>query len=146
MRSSGDATRSEIEMSTEANKAVVRSFVEAWNTKNLDRFDALMADDATLTVGSSTISCSPTATRAIAEHWIAGFPDYRFDIVHLIAEGDMVAALMPFSGTHRGPVLDLPPTGRAVRVNEMVFFRIKDGKIVEAWEQWDEYSMRQQLC
>jgi predicted ester cyclase len=61
-------------------------------------------------------------------------------------EGDMVAALMPFSGTHRGSVLDLPPAGRAVRVSEMVFFRIKDGKIVEAWEEWDEYGMRQQLC
>jgi len=34
---------------------------------------------------------------------------------------------------------------RAVRVSEMVFFRIKDGKIVEAWEEWDEYGLRRQL-
>ena len=132
-------------MSTDANKAIVRAFVEAWNTKDLDRFDDLMAEDAQLTVGGSTISCSGAATRSIAEHWISGFPDYRFDLVHLVAEDDMVAALMPFSGTHVGPVLDLPPTGRTVRVSEMVFFRIADGKIVEAWEEWDEYGMRRQL-
>jgi C-1 hydroxylase len=87
-------------VATDANKAVVRSFVEAWNTKDFDRFDALMAEDAHLTVGGSTISCSPAATRAIAEHWTAGFPDYHFDLVHMVAEGDLVGALMPFSGTH----------------------------------------------
>jgi steroid delta-isomerase-like uncharacterized protein len=132
-------------MSTATNKAVVRAFVDAWNTKDLDRFDELMAENAQLTVGGSTISCSPVATREIAEHWFNGFPDYHFELVHLIAEGDMVAALMPFSGTHTGPVLDLPPTGRSVRVSEMVFFRIHDDKIVEAWEEWDEHGMRRQL-
>jgi len=132
-------------MSTEANKAVVRAFVDAWNTKSFDRFDDLMADDARLTVGGARIDCSGPATRSIAEHWIGGFPDYHFDLLHLVAEEDMVAALMPFSGTHAGPVLDLPPTGRTVRVSEMVFFRIADGKIAEAWEDWDEHGMRRQL-
>jgi len=28
----------------------------------------------------------------------------------------------------------------------MVFFRINDGKIVEAWEEWDEHGMRKQLA
>jgi len=133
-------------MSLEANKDVVRAFVDAWNTRDLDRFDALMADDAHLTVGGSRISCSPAATRAIVEHWVGAFPDYRFDLVLLVAEGDTVAALMPFSGTHLGPVLDLEPTGRTVRVSEMVFFRIGDGKIIEAWEEWDEHGMRAQLA
>jgi steroid delta-isomerase-like uncharacterized protein len=132
-------------MSSEANKAVVRSFVSVLNAKDFDRFDDVMAEDATLTVGGTTIDCSPAATRAIAEHWVAGLPDYHFDVVHLVAEGDLVAALMPFSGTHRRPVLDLAPTGRTVRVSEMVFFRIEDGRIVEAWEDWDEHGMRRQL-
>jgi predicted ester cyclase len=39
--------------------------------------------------------------------------------------GSKVAALMPFSGAHTGPVLDLPPTGRPVRGSEMVIFRIR---------------------
>jgi steroid delta-isomerase-like uncharacterized protein len=128
-----------------ANKAVVEAFVEAWNARELDRFGDLMADDARLTVGGATMSCSPAATRAIAEHWLAGFPDYRFDLLDLIAEGDKVLARMPFSGTHAGPVLDLPATGRRVQVSEMVLFRIAAGRIVEAWEEWDHYGMRAQL-
>jgi C-1 hydroxylase len=132
-------------MSLESNKALVRAFVEAWNTKDLDAFGGLMAETAQLTIGGSTISCSPAATREIAEHWFTGFPDYRFELLDVIAEGDKVAALMPFSGTHTGPVLDLAPTGRSVRVSEMVIFRIEADKIVEAWEVWDEHGMRRQL-
>ena len=58
-------------MSTAASKSLVRAFVEAWNARDLDRFDDLMADSCRLTVGGATIGCSPTATRAIAEHWLA---------------------------------------------------------------------------
>jgi ketosteroid isomerase-like protein len=39
--------------SVHENKAVVRSFVAAWNDKDFDCFDNLMAEDATLTVGGS---------------------------------------------------------------------------------------------
>ena len=132
-------------MSTAANKSVVRAFVEAWNARDLDRFDDLMADSCRLSVGGATIGCSPSATRAIAEHWLAGFPDYRFELLDLIAEGDKVVARMPFSGTHTGPVLDLAATGRSVQVSEIVIFRIAEGKIVEAWEEYDEFGMRRQL-
>ena len=52
---------------------------------------------------------------------------------------------MPFSGTQAGPVLDLTPTGRAVHADEIVIFRVADGKIAEAWEVYDEYTMRRQL-
>jgi C-1 hydroxylase len=132
-------------MSAEANKAVIRSFVEAWNNKDLGRFDELMSQTCQLTVGNTTISCSPSATRAIAEHWLAGFPDYQFELLDLIAEGDKVVARMPFTGTQTGPVLDLPPTGRPVHVSEIVIFQIAHGKIIKAWEEYDEAGMRRQL-
>jgi predicted ester cyclase len=132
-------------MSTSENKDLVRAFVDAWNTKNLDAFDDLMSETCQLTVSGTTISASPAATRAIAEHWLAGIPDYRFDQLDLIAEGDKVVARMPFSGTQAGPVLDLTPTGREVHADEIVIFRFADGKIAEAWEVYDEYTMRRQL-
>src|SRR5262245_4281116 len=132
-------------MSTSANKELIRSFVEAWNTRDLDAFDGLMADTCQLTVSGTTISCSPAATRAIAEHWLAGFPDYRFELLDLIAEGDKVVARVPFTGTQSGPVLDLPPSGRPVRVSEIVIFRVVDGKILEAWEEYDELGLRRQV-
>src|SRR5262249_16905938 len=127
------------------NREVVRSFVDAWNTRDLLRFDDLMAESCRLTVGSAEVSCSPFATRAIVERWLAAFPDYRFELLDVIAEGDRAVARMPFSGTHWGPILGIEATGRSVHVSEIVIFRIEDGKIVEAWEEYDEISLRRQL-
>jgi steroid delta-isomerase-like uncharacterized protein len=132
-------------MSGDENKEIVRAFVDAWNTRDLPRFDDLMAESCRLTVGPATVSCSPSATRAIVERWLAAFPDYRFELLDLISEGDKVVARMPFSGTHAGPILGIEATGRSVHVSEIVIFRIEDGKIVEAWEEYDELGLRRQL-
>lgn len=64
----------------EANKAVIRSFVQAWNTRDFDRFTALMSNGAVLHVGGAEIPCDPAGTRAIAEQWTTAFPDWRFDL------------------------------------------------------------------
>lgn len=50
-----------------------------------------------------------------------------------------------YSGTFTNPVLGVAPTGRPAWVDEMVIFRIVRGKIVEAWEVYDESGMWRQL-
>ena len=129
----------------EANKALVRAFADAWNDRDFARFDDLMAEDAVLHVGGSTISCDPAGTRAIVRTWTQAFPDWRFEVLSLIAEGDRVAAHLPYTGTFAHPLGELSPTGRFARVDEMVIFRIADGKVVEAWEVYDEAGMWRQL-
>ena len=129
----------------EANKAVVRSFVEAWNTRDFDRFEKLMADDAVLHVSGGDLSCNPAGTRAIAEEWTTAFPDWRFELLTLLAEDDRVVAHVPYSGTHRGAIVGIQPTGASCVVDEIVIFRLADGKIAEAWEVFDEAGMWRQL-
>jgi steroid delta-isomerase-like uncharacterized protein len=130
---------------TAANKAVVRSFIDAWNTRDFDRFADLMGEDAVLRIGGGVVPCDPAATRAIAAEWTTAFPDWRFDLLALIAEGDLVVAHMPYTGTHRHPILGVPATGRPCTVDEVVIFRIADGRIGEAWEVYDEAGMWRQL-
>ena len=127
------------------NKDIVRSFVDAWNTRDFRRFDALMGAGAVLHVGGVDVPCDPAATRAIAEEWTEAFPDWRFQVEELIAEGDRVAAHLPYSGTHRGRVAGVEATGRSCTVDEIVIFRLAAGKIVEAWEVYDEAGMWRQL-
>ena len=43
------------------------------------------------------------------------FPDLRFTIEKLVTEGDTVAGRLTTSGTHQGPLMGIPPTGRSVR-------------------------------
>jgi steroid delta-isomerase-like uncharacterized protein len=130
-----------------ANKVVVRRFLEAvWNDGQLDLLDELVADGATLTFrGRTSPPGGPAQLKAVVAHWRAAFPDFRFEVVALIAEGDKVVAHVPFTGTHTGRLLDIPPTGRSVRVEEILILRLVDGRIAEAWEEYDELGMRQQL-
>ena len=73
------------------------------------------------------------------------FPDWRFELRAVIAEADLVAAHMPYSGTFTKPILGIAPTGRLARVDEMVVFRIANRRIAEAWEVYDECGMWRQL-
>ena len=128
-----------------ANKDLVRAFIAAWNDRDFNRFDELMGDGAVLHVGGAAVPCDPAGTRAIAEQWTTAFPDWRFDLLRLVAEGDQVAAHMPYSGTFTNPILGVAPTGRFAQVDEMVIFRIDGGKVAEAWEVYDERGMWRQL-
>lgn len=87
----------------DTNKDVVRAFVAAWNDRDFERFDTLMAAGAVLSVGGVNVPCDPKGTRAIAQEWTTAFPDWRFELLGLVAEGDRVVAHMPYSGTFTRP-------------------------------------------
>ena len=139
------AVPSREEVDLEANKALVRAFVEAWNTRDFDRFDAVMGEGAVLHIGGGQGPCDPAGTRAIAEEWTLAFPDWRFELLRLVAEGALVVAHMPYSGTPRGRIVGVEATGRFCTVDEMVIFRIADSRIAEAWEVYDDAGMWRQL-
>ena len=130
----------------DANKSLVRSFVAAWNDRDFDRFDTIMGDGAVLELGGETVPCNPGGTRAIANEWTTAFPDWRFELRAVIAEGDLVVAHMPYSGTFTNPILGVAPTGRFAKVDEMVIFRVEADKVARAWEVYDECGMWRQLA
>jgi predicted ester cyclase len=129
----------------DSNKDLVRAFIEAWNDREFDRFDDLMAGTAVLNIGGAAVPCDPAGTRAIAQQWTTAFPDWRFDLLSLVAEGDRVVAHMPYSGTFTCAINGIAPTGRFAQVDEMVIFRIAEGKVAEAWEVYDEAGMWRRL-
>ena len=74
------------------------------------------------------------------------FPDLRYALEDVIAEGDLVAARYSWRGTHKGEAfLGIPPSGKTILVRGMDFYRLRDGKIVEHWDNVDELGMLSQL-
>jgi steroid delta-isomerase-like uncharacterized protein len=134
-----------VKSTSETNKDIVRAFVAAWNERDFAAFERLMGEGAVLIVSGQAVPCDPTGTRAIAEEWTTAFPDWRFELRALVAEGDLVAAHMPYEGTFERPIYGVPPTGKLAHVDEMVIFRIAAGRIVEAGEVYDEAGMWRQL-
>jgi len=87
---------------------------------------------------------------APAKGWIGpfreSFPDAEMKIVELVAEGEKVAGRFRCSGTNLGEWRGKPPTGRRFEdVDEVYFFRVVDGLIVEAWGLEDTIDRLRQL-
>lgn len=106
---------------TDQNKALVRRLVEVVNEAQLDAVDE---------VASGELAKE-------ARRWIgpfrASFPDFRMEIVNLVAEDDKVAAHFKCSGTHEGEWRGHAPSGRRFEgVDEIYIFRAKRGRLTGA--------------
>jgi steroid delta-isomerase-like uncharacterized protein len=67
------------------------------------------------------------------------FPDLQMSVQQMVAEGDKVAVLWTFQGTHTGSGYEgLPPTGTMVEIRGITVWRIVDGRIVEEWSSFSE--------
>jgi predicted ester cyclase len=73
------------------------------------------------------------------------FPDMKPTVLDICAEGDTVCARWRMTGTHRGALLGIEPTGKKVTVEGIVFDRFRNGKLVESFVQWDTLGFLQTL-
>lgn len=131
----------------EANKELVRRFTEATNSADWEALAAVVSEDFTRHSAATT---GPPVTSLEAfielqESFLVSLPDQRVTIQQLVAEGDLVAGLSTYSGTHTGPMGDIPATGLPVEIPFMGLFRIESGQIVELWVEWDNVAMLTQL-
>jgi predicted ester cyclase len=118
---------------------------ETKETKQLieDYLRALSGKPKTRDVVSQFVS-DPTLAEHI-QQIEAAFPSYALVARHLIADGDLAAVQGTFSGVQRGPFAGLPPTGRSVTADLMIFYRVHGGRIVEHWLQMDNAALMEQL-
>lgn len=79
-------------------------------------------------------------------HWLATvFSDQRWEIHHVLGDGDLVAVHTTHHGRHTGPLFGIPPTGREVAYEYVHILRFRDGKAVEHWSVRDTFTLMQQL-
>ena len=132
-------------MSGKENTALVGRFVdEFWNGGNLAAADELMTADA-LIVLPGRGQVSKEELKAFNMTLRTAFPDWYSTKEEFIVEEDRVAERWTGRGTHQGAFQGIAPTGRQVVVPGFVFYRIKQGKIVEFRGLFDGLSMLQQL-
>jgi steroid delta-isomerase-like uncharacterized protein len=73
------------------------------------------------------------------------FPDARFDPEYLVADDDHVCVAYKLTGTHKGPFLDIPATGKRIEVRGVQVGRFENAQIVERWGSTDELGIMQQI-
>ena len=134
------------ESETERNKAVIRRFVEeVQNNKNWAAFDELNAPDFVNLSSPPGIPNDREGGKVYLGAFLGAFPDSRFTIEDMIAEGDRVVTKKTFTGTHTAEFVGIPPTGRRVTLQFVDIMRVRDGRIVEHWLSMDQLSFMQQL-
>jgi steroid delta-isomerase-like uncharacterized protein len=129
------------------NKAVSSRLYEAWNARDLDAFDEIIAPDAIDHDSQNPFRemPGPAAAKRSAEMYTSAFSDSRFKVHDQVAEGDFVVTRWTGTGTHDGELMGMPPTGKWVEIGGITIDRIANGKIAETWTCWDTLGMMQQL-
>ena len=122
-------------MSTEENKALVRSVYDAINAKDPDALDGLMAADMNSNTRFPHADGGLQGFKESFKAALASFPDYAITIDDQIAEGDKVVTRYTASGTQEGDFMGVAPTGERVELVGIDIDRIEDGKIVEHWSE-----------
>jgi steroid delta-isomerase-like uncharacterized protein len=124
-------------------KELVRTMIEAVNEGDVEKAVSYTAPDCLLNGELFGREGDRMRTRMMA----SAFPDGKWGIDDMIAEGDKVVLRYTLRGTHKGELasLGLPPTGKEVTMRGITIYRIVDGMFVEAWEHYDRLGLLQQL-
>ncbi len=131
---------------TEENKAIaLRGFEEVWNQGNLDVVDEIYAIDYVGYMPGSLEIQGTEGFRQFVNMYRTAFPDIKFTIEDQIAEGDKVVTRWTGTGTLKGELMGIPPTGVQVTSTGIDILRFAGGKIVEVWVNMDDLGMLQQL-
>ncbi len=129
----------------EANKRVIRAFAEAINRRDWAALDDLVAADFVRHSNAAPGIDSRDDLKRYLRNELATFPDAHESLEDVVAEGDRVAVRHLFRGTQIGPMGPHPPSGRCMTAEYLAIYRLADGRIVEAWVEWDNLSALVQL-
>ena len=116
-------------------EAVARVLIdEGFTQGRLEVADALIADDLVehRQYGPGHPP-GPEGVKAVIGHLHRAFPDFRLTIEDLVVAGDTVWTRNVATGTHDGPFMGFPASGRPIRVDVIDVLRVVDGRVVEHW-------------
>jgi steroid delta-isomerase-like uncharacterized protein len=137
--------RGDASMLTEENKKVMRRWGEEWNRGNLEGVFALFAQDFVDHNPQPDQAPGVEGVRQALRRLFEAFPDSQLTVELLVAEEDKVTDCGFLTGTHKGSLFGIPPTGKKVTIRFMDIHRLKDGKIIEGWHIEDLFGALQQI-
>jgi steroid delta-isomerase-like uncharacterized protein len=131
---------------SEENKAFVRRwFEEVWNKGREEAIDEMFAADGVAHgLGDESLR-GAEGFKPFFRAFREAFPDVEVVVEDTVAEGDKVVARCRVRASHRGDTLGYAATHQPTEFTGMTIARVRDGKIVEAWNNFDFMSMHQQL-
>jgi predicted ester cyclase len=134
-------------MEQTSHTAIVRRlYEEAFNhAGDLSVIDEFVAPDFVDHNAPPGLPPGREGFKLLAQAWRSAFPDLTLAVDGLVAEGDLVTIAWTGTGTHRGELMGIPPTGVAGKLSGVNFNRLADGRLAERWGNRDDLGLMQQL-
>ena len=129
----------------EQNEALVRQVLELMNDRNLDAAFELYAPDYIYHGPGGQELRGRDGIRELWMVFLDAFPDLHSTVDDVIAKGDKLVLRWTIQGTHTGEFLGNPPSNKQMSLPVIEIFRIADGQLVEAWDQYDRQHLMEQI-
>jgi steroid delta-isomerase-like uncharacterized protein len=132
----------------EYESLIHRWFEEVWNNRSEDAIDEMFAEDGVangLNDAEGNPLRGPEGFKTLHRAFLAAYPDLNITVEDTISEGDKIAARCTVRATHTGEGLGVLPTDQPVEFTGIAIIKIKDGKIAEAWNEFDFMKMYSQV-
>ena len=135
-------------MSEENKQLVRRWFEEVWNNGRSELIEE-MFDENGIAHGLSDDPAKPIRGpkdyTPFYKQFREAFPNMMIEVEDMVAEGDKVTARCSVRGKHEGNFRGIAATKSPIEFTGMTIVRIADGKIVEAWNNFDFATLNKQL-
>jgi steroid delta-isomerase-like uncharacterized protein len=134
-------------MNREEVKGVAERLIGAWNAHDPDGAAACYSSEAIMRdVGRQTAMPDRDWIRRSISDYIGAFPDLQAEIGKLGIDGDVAYVEWQGTGTHTGPFMGIPPTGRLVEMHGCTVLKVgADGLIETETAYWDVAGLLQQI-
>lgn len=132
----------------EYESLIHRWFEEVWNNRSEDAIDEMFAEDGVangLNDADGNPLRGPENFKTLHRAFLSAYHDLTITVEDTVSEGDKIAARCTVRATHTGDGLGVAPTDQPVEFTGMTIVKIKDGKIVEAWNEFDFMKMYSQV-
>ena len=120
---------------------IERFYHELWNRWDLAAADEILSEDILFRGSLGSTLEGRESFKGYVETVRADFPDWHNRIDEMISCGDRVVTRMTWSGTHKGKLQEVEPTGERVEYVGAAIFRLKDGRIEEGWVVGDTQEL-----
>jgi steroid delta-isomerase-like uncharacterized protein len=132
-------------MGKQENLAALGKFAEAANTGKFDLFREAVAADCVDHDPGPGQGPGPEGYRVYFSAIREAFPDLDVGLETMVADEESLAFAYTMKGTHKGPLMGIPATGKKFSIRGVQVSKFRDGKMVERWGSSDQLGLLQQL-
>ena len=127
----------------------INTYKTAWNaffeTRDPNAINTNSFDEQATVVTASGNIIGIDAFRDYYNNYLTGFSDAEFTLIDIFGQGDQLVKQWNFKGTHDGDMFGIPATNNKVDISGTTIVLMKNGKVLQEQDFFDNYSFLMQL-